>query len=146
MSVKTLPRSGEHAMPTGVKIAKVTVGYASTNDVAVTAQTTYPIFNVKAGMLVLNVLANVNTAFTTSVTLNIGDGTDTDGFLATAKIAPQSAVTSGILKTTSVATAEAFAGGRLYTADDTIDVVVAGATPVAGQMDVYVVYVDPSNI
>jgi hypothetical protein len=88
------------------------------------------------------VYANVNVAWTASVTLDIGDGTDADGFLATAKIAPQSAVSTGLFKRTSKATAEAFAGGKYYSAADTLDLTVAGANPAVGTLDVYIEYIE----
>lgn len=147
MTAESLPRVGEVFTGPGVpKLAKVTVGFASTNDVVVTAQTTYAIFNVPAGMMVLDVFSIVNTAFTTSLTANIGDGDDTDGWLATAKVAPTTAVTTGIHKRSTLPTAEAYAGGKVYAAADTIDVLIGGATPAAGQMDVYVLYLDPASI
>jgi len=143
MSAITIPQDGElNVGPFVQKIAKVTFGTAATNDVVASAQTTYALFNIPANCLVLEVLAYTHTAWTTSVTMNIGDGTDTDGFLATAKIAPTSAQTNGIVKSTAAATAEAFAGGKLYTSADTIDAVIGGATPVVGQTDVYIKYIE----
>ena len=106
------------------------------------AQGTYALFNVPAGVIVLDVKSNVNEAFDASVTITIGDGTDVDGFLASAKIAPQSAVSSGVLKSTLSGTQEAFAGGRKYAAADTIDAVVGGADPTVGELDVWIFYIE----
>lgn len=127
--------------PQVVKVKKVTVGF-DTGDVHVAAQEASAIVNVPAGTLVLDVLANVNVAFTESVTLDIGDGSDADGWLATAKIAPTSAVSTGLFKRTSKATAEAFAGGKYYAAADTIDITVGGADVDAGELDVYIVFIE----
>ena len=127
--------------PQVIKVKKVTVAFGA-GDVEVEAQEASAIFNVPAGTLVLDVLANVNTAFTASVTLDIGDGDDPDGWLATAKVAPQSAVSTGLVKRTTEATAEAYAGGKLYAAADTIDITVGGANVDAGELDVFVVFID----
>jgi hypothetical protein len=127
--------------PQVVKVKKVTLGFDS-GDVQVSAEGTVALANVPAGTLVLDVLSNVNEAFTALVTIDIGDGTDPDGWLATAKVAPTSAVSSGLFKRTTEATAEAFAGGKYYAAADTIDAVVAGAAPDVGELDVYIVFIE----
>lgn len=144
--------SGEHTMAvielsklgvsfdSRIKVAKVTVG-AIAGDVLFTSQTTKAIFNVPSGCLVLDMWAYTRTAWTTSVTINIGDGDNTSGWLATAKVAPTSAQSDGLPKRTTLATAGAFASSKLYQADDTIDVVLAGATPVVGETDIYVMYI-----
>lgn len=129
--------------PREIQVQKVTIGAASTADVQFDAQETLAVFDVPANTLVLDVLAYTDTAWTTSVTLNVGDGDDADGWLATAKVAPTSAQTDGLAKRTTKATAEAYAGGKLYTAADTIDVVIGGATPVVGETDIYIVFVGP---
>jgi hypothetical protein len=131
--------------PQIVKVKKVTVAFGA-GDVEVEAQEASAIFNVPAGALVLDVLANVNTAFTALVTLDVGDGDDPDGWLATAKIAPQSAVATGLFKRTTEATAEAYAGGKYYAAADTIDITVGGANVDAGELDVYVVYIEKLSV
>jgi hypothetical protein len=128
--------------PQVVKVRKVSIGAAASNDVQFDAQETLAIFNVPANTLVLEVLAVTPTAWTALVTLDVGDGTDADGWLATAKVAPTTAVSSGILKSSDLPTAEAFAGGKLYSAADTIDVVIGGATPVVGQTDIYIKYIE----
>lgn len=145
MAAIDIPFVGERFVgekPQIVKIAKVTAGSASTNDVVLSAQEASALFNIPANTLVLDVYANVNTAFTALVTLDIGDGTDPAGWLATAKIAPQSAVSSGLVKRSSKATAEAYAGGKLYGSADTIDITVGAADVAAGQIDVYIEYID----
>lgn len=127
--------------PQVVKVKKVTVGF-DTGDVNIVAQEASAIINVPANTLVLDVLANVNTAFTASVTLDVGDGDDPDGWLATAKIAPQTAVSTGLVKRSTEATAEAYAGGKLYAAADTIDITVGVADVDAGEIDVFIVFID----
>jgi hypothetical protein len=135
--------------PQVVRVKKVTFGFDEGDVLAQVdeagAQGTYALVNVPAGTLVLDVLAYTREAWTASVTLTVGDGTDADGFLASAKIAPTSAQSNGILKGMDVATAEAFSGGRLYSAADTIDVVVGGADPDAGITDFYIVYIENAS-
>lgn len=146
MSAITIPQAGEIYVgdrPALPKIAKCIAGFTATgNDVDLIAQTCYNLFSIAADTMVLKVRSIILTAFTASVTLDIGDDTDNDGWLATAKIGPTSAVTSGIYKDSTLPTAEAYAGGKLYSAADTIDVWVAGATPVAGVMHVLMTYIE----
>ena len=127
--------------PQVVKVKRVTVGF-DTGDVNVEAQEASAIFNIPANTFVLDVFSNVDTAFTALVTLDIGDGDDPDGWLATAKVAPQSAVSTGLYKRTTEATAEAYAGGKLYAAADTIDITVGGANVDAGELEVIIMYIE----
>ncbi len=143
MAALDVPGRGEVLVgPRVRKFQRCTLG-ALVGDVLAVAQTTYALFNIQAGTLVLNLLCYTITGWTAAVTMNIGDGTDADGWLATAKVAPTVAQTDGIVKSTSVATAEALAGGKYYAAADTIDVVIAGATPVVGKTFVWVEYAGP---
>ena len=121
--------------------SRVLVGFSSAlNDVITIAQAAYALFTVPANFVVLRVRTRIITAFTASVTLVIGDGDDTDRFSDSTHIAPTSAVTTGNYISGNLATAVAGEGGRLYAAADTVDVVVGGATPVAGQMDCIIEY------
>lgn len=143
MSAITIPLTAEQYLgdnPAPARIARCTLG-ALAGDVLGVAQTTYALFNVPANCFVLEVMAYTPTAWTTSTTINIGDGDDTDGWLATAKVAPTSAQTNGIVKSTNVSTAEAYSGGKLYLAADTIDALIGGATPVVGKTEVFVRYI-----
>lgn len=147
MAAISIPNVGESFLgerPQVVKVQKVSVGFTG-EDVNFDAQETLAVFNVPANCLVLDVYAYTDEAWTTSVTLDVGDGTDPNGWLATAKVAPTSAQTDGLVKRTSKATAEAFAGGKLYAAADTIDVVIAGATPAVGKTDIYIEYIENVN-
>lgn len=101
-----------------------------------TAQATIDIFTAVKDMLVLEVNALVKTAFTTSVTLTIGDGDSAAGFLASADITPQTINTIS----RSRAAGEAYALGRYYTAGDTIDLVLGGADAAVGELVVEVLY------
>lgn len=146
MSSITIPLEGERYMgdkPAIQRIARCTIAAAAADgvDVVCASQATFALFNIPANSLVLEVMAYTPTAWTTSTTLNIGDGTDTDGWLATAKVAPTTAQTNGIMKSSNVATAEALAGGKLYLTADTIDVLVGGATPIVGKTEVLIKYI-----
>lgn len=75
-----------------------------------------------------------------SVTLHLGDGTDPCGFAATADIAPATADTGGKVLNSRDA-AQAYASGKVYSADDTIDLKIAGAAPgVSGGLEVTLLY------
>lgn len=143
MAAITIPLVGEVYTgdnPSPIKIARCTLS-ATSGDVLGIAQTTYALFSVPANCLVLEVMAYTPTAWTASTTIGIGDGDSTSGWLATAVIAPTSAQTNGLVKSTNVATAAAYAGGRIYLAADTIDAIIAGATPVVGKTEVFIKYI-----
>lgn len=83
---------------------------------------------VGAGDLVLAVVAHVLTAEGATLTVNVGDGTDPDGYLA--------AVNGNVLGITGTKlalteatpnTVAGYSGGKLYTEDDSIDLVFNNA-------------------
>jgi hypothetical protein len=131
--------------PQIVKIKRVTLGFSGADVNTGAVQATYPIINVPAGAFVLDVWANVDTAWTASVTITLGDGTSAAGYLDSTEIAPQTAVSTGLFKRSSLQ-ANAFSGGKYYAAADTIDAVVAGANPAVGELEVYVVYVENLDV
>lgn len=147
MAAKDLDRG---FAPGHIRQARVLAGQAATgNDVVMTAQTAYPLFNVIAGIFVLEARARVLTAFGSSCTLDFGDGDDPNGWLATAKIVPNTAVASAPLayKSSRVATAEAYAGGVYYATADTLDMTVGGANPATdAQIEVIIDYIPLSVI
>jgi len=145
MAAITIPQEGEKWLgerPQVIKVARVTIGFNAGDVLTGAVQATYPIFNVKTNILVLNVRSYTIAAWTASVTMTIGDGDAAAGWLSSAKIAPTVAQTNGVHKTTDLATADAFSGGKLYQANDTIDVVIAGANPGVGKTDIYIEYID----
>lgn len=127
--------------PSKIRVRKITLGAAAGNDVVVDAQATYQVASIPAGTVVLAVLARIITGFTALVTMTVGDGDSAAGFLASADIAPTVADTAGIYKNSLLA-AEAYATGKKYLAADTIDAVIAGATPAAGKMEFLIVYLE----
>src|SRR3990167_9641404 len=78
-----------------INVFRITVGFADA-DVLVDANDVYQIVSVPAGTVVLGVYSRIITAFTATLTADIGDGDDPNGWLATAKVAPTSAETAGI--------------------------------------------------
>ena len=132
---------GTGTIAAGIKVMALRVGFTAGTEVEVDAQDTYQLVSIPAGVTVLAVLVRIITAFTTSLTMTIGDGASTAGFLASADIAPTTADTAGIYKS-SISSGEAYAHGKKYLTADTIDAVIAGATPVAGLMEMLVVYLD----
>ena len=139
----TLPAEGEWMGPLAqnpgpLKVFRFTAGIGG--DVVLGAQVTVPAVNVPIGTMVHEVKSRVITAFTTSVTLDIGDGVDPNGYLTTTIIAPTTAVTTGIYKGMVDEGSTAYAGGHSYQAADAIDIVVAGATVIAGLMEVVIIY------
>jgi hypothetical protein len=82
---------------------------------------------VKAGTFVHEVSTFVSEAFTTSgsnASLAIGDGTSANGYLATTDTVLQTIDTA---TTSSRAAGEAFANGKYYAVDDTLDFVFVAA-------------------
>ncbi|NOR90098.1 MAG: hypothetical protein GQ524_07565 [Anaerolineales bacterium] len=142
----TLPIDGEAFVGHNggaLKTFRFTVGVAG--DVVVGAPATVALLNVPIGLMVHDVHTRVITAFTTSVTLTIGDGVTADGYMTSAIIAPQGAITTGIYKGMVDEGSTTFAGGKVYVAADTIDVVVAAATAAAGLMEVVVTFSESSS-
>ena len=146
----TLPKIGAiYAGDTVSKWRKIRVGGADTTagtagvDVVVALNTTtYTLVNVPKDMIILGVATRISTAFSASVTLKIGDGDDDDCFTDSTHIAPTVAETLGVFTPGFKATMIAAAGGKQYLAADTIDIVVGGATPATGVMDVLINYID----
>lgn len=149
MAAKIIPAVGETFLgsnPAGVRTLKVVAGHSGQSpDVALGTTGTYALVTVGAGALILEVRARVLVAFTASVTLNIGDANNTSGWMATAKVAPQSAVVTGLWTRTTLPTAEAYAGGLVYATASAINVVVGGATVAAGKLEVLVDYIPDFN-
>lgn len=142
----TLPADGENFLggnPGGLKVFRFTAGIGA--DVVLGAPATVPALNVPLGFMVHDVHTRVITAFTTSVTLTIGDGVAADGMMTSAIIAPQTAVTTGIYKGMVDEGSTTYAGGHMYDVADAIDIVVAAATAVAGLLEVVIVYSETSS-
>jgi len=133
---KTIPYIGEfvHSVdyPAPMRVARITVGSATTNDIVLGDTGATALFNVPANLVVHKMDMAVNTAFTASVTLSVGSSTDATGLMTTAN----TACTTAGYKTGS--------GDELYgfkfSSTDVIYITQAGATVAAGQADIYLVY------
>jgi len=123
-----------------VKTIRVTVGAAGA-DVIVDGQHTYQALSVPAGVWVLDVVARVITAFSTSVTITVGDTNAANGYFTSTVIAPQTADSVGIGKACSI-NAMTYSGGRKYLSADNVVAVIGGATPAAGLLELEFKYVD----
>lgn len=139
----TLPAEGEWMGPLAqnpgpVKSFRFTAGIGG--DVVLGAAATVPAVNIPAGTVIHDTKSRVITAFTTAVTLDLGDGDTADGFLTSTIIAPQTAVTTGIYKGMVDEGSTTFAGGKVYTAADAIDITVAVATVIAGLVEFNILY------
>jgi len=140
-------RVGTGTLAANVKVLAVRLGVAAGTEIEVDAgaPTVYQVFSIPAGVTVLNVLARIITGFTATLIMDIGDGDDPNGWLATAKLAPTVADTAGIYKNPQLPTAEAYAGGKKYLAADTIDATIGTATPAVGLMEILLVYLDATQ-
>lgn len=147
MSV-SIPMIGEAGAPQidfdQLKVAKATVGIATTNDVVLSGEAVATtIFAVSAGVVVHEMLARVVTAFTDSAALTIGD-TDVDGFFTAATLGATDAATAALKSSRSQlssddTTVAAYGNGVVFDSAANIGV-TAGATFAAGQLEVYVLY------
>jgi len=81
---------------------------------------------------------DVETAFTASVTMTLGDSDDADGYAAAADVAATVISTGCAFEDTSAG--NTFNRGRRYGSTQSIDVTVAGADALVGVINVYCVY------
>jgi hypothetical protein len=102
-----------------VVVQNVTVNAATTN-VDQSVDGVIELFNIPQGALVHTVSIYVATVEDSAATLTIGDGADADGFLAGIDATAAGLTTSNKPINTAVYAA---AGGKIYTAADTIDLV-----------------------
>ena len=143
----TLPAEGEMMGPLALnpgplKSFRFTAGIGG--DVVLGATGAVQAVTVPIGTMIHDVHSRVITAFTTAVTLTIGDDEavagDVDGYLTSALIAPQTAGTTGIYVGMVDDGTVGYAGGHMYLIEDTIDIVVAGAVVAAGLMEIVIAY------
>lgn len=134
MAAKNIPAIGEYSvgLPNQVQFAHVTVGFDTTADVVVGDTAIYTIFEVDRPICVFELWTQTETAFTTSVTMTIGDTTTLDRFIADTTINP--AATGAVLIRDTLAVA------FLYSAAQDIVVDLNGATVAAGLLNVYIRY------
>jgi hypothetical protein len=112
------------AVSVTLDFAAITTARAAAGLTALTATDTLEVIKVPANTLVTNVVLNVTTAEGGTLTIDVGDGADPDGFI------------DGVNANTTaayipVAGTAAYEQGKYYTAADTIDVTTVNAADAA---------------
>jgi hypothetical protein len=151
MTAITLPLAGDNipdGFPSVDKIVKVIFGSTS-GDITSDTQETVELVTFPQYAIVRDIGYQVVTAFTASVTMTLGDTTNAAGWFDAAQMGCTTADT-GILWASAAArtsSAGSSAGdfsyqGGIYcdTGARTLELVVGGADPATGQLDIYVVY------
>jgi hypothetical protein len=148
-SAISIPQIGEEFLPHGLYVARARFGYGDTGgtsggasdglDVWSDTQETVALFEVNSTeVFVHQVTWDVETAFTASVTLTLGDGYVAAGYATAAQIAATVISTGAAFDDTSAA--PEYANGRRMGTTDSIDIVAGGADIAVGKINVYVVY------
>jgi hypothetical protein len=133
---KAIPEVGEifkGYVPANRQVAHVTVGAATTNDVVVGETGVYTLLDVNEPIVIFGAWTQCETAFTTSVTLTIGDTGSADRLFAdtTMNIASSGAI---LIASTGLTVP------YVQSAAQDIEGTIAGATVAAGLLHVYVDY------
>ncbi len=143
-----IPQIGEEIIPHGVYVARCKLGFGDTTETGVgssggldrwtdTHDEIIPLFDINStGVFVHQIAYDVETAFTATVDICIGDGQDTDGFADEGSIAA-TVISTGVAFD---ATPMAYSRGRRYPTTDAIDAFVVKADPAVGILNVYCVY------
>lgn len=98
--------------------------------------------NIPANTLVLRAGTIVRTAEGSALTATLGDGSDADGFVTSVDLNAVEVKSSALALTEGTPnTVTGYSGGKLYTADDTIDLVLGGAAA-AAIVEVWAMVVD----
>lgn len=131
--------------PVGFAVAEVKLDFpaialarAAAGQVALAATDILEVVGVKAGTWVPMVAAQVVTAEGEAATIGVGDGTTPSGFISAGDANALGWLHSLVTTTYSLATA----GGKLYTADDTIDVLLNTAAFNVAVIHLFVPMVD----
>lgn len=99
-----------------------------------------PVF---AGELVENVIVKTVTPATNAAVIGVGDGTDPDGYFANTTAVGTGSSAGAAVQVTAGAyrftTTNVTSLGKLYTADDSIDVLIGATVPADGVIEVVVV-------
>jgi|SaaInl8_200m_RNA_FD_contig_31_3150160_length_2406_multi_8_in_0_out_0_2 hypothetical protein len=135
MSVKNIPAVGEQFagyVPGRRSIHHVTYGPDTTADVVISDCGTYELFNVDAPLVAFTAWSMIETAFTASVTVDLGDTGDIDRYHANGTTASTTAGTVFVASTLAVPFND--------TAGIDINATVAGAVPAAGLGHLWVEY------
>jgi hypothetical protein len=138
MGAKAIPEVGQRFLgdkPATRKLLHVSFGVSSASpDVAVAETATYTLVDLTVPAVITNVWTQVEEAFTTSVTADIGDSDDVDRYTSDTTIVSAS---SGAVLVASTGLAVPY---LTATSPLDIEVVIGGATVAAGLAHVYVEY------
>jgi len=107
-----------------LNFATITTERAAAGLTALTSADVLEVIRVPANTLVTNVALNVTTAEGGTLTVDVGDGANPDGYLD----GVNANATAAYL---TVAGTDAFEAGKYYTAADTIDIVLNNAADAA---------------
>lgn len=112
---------------------------------AITYESSGAGISLPAGAVVLDVIMKVGTAWVGGTKVEIGDGSDADGWVsatqgATSNLTVGATVRSGGAYAIGATDGTAKALGKVYAAADTLDVAITGAYT-AGDADVFVRYI-----
>ena len=133
--VKFIPGEGQMisgTVPARTELAHITFGSATTADVVVGDTAVYTLWTVSRPIMVFGLWTQTETAWTTSVTADIGDSTTAALFVSDTTINP--AATGAVL----IAATAAFP--IVYSAAQDLLLDVNGATTAAGLTHVYIHY------
>jgi len=155
-----LPKVGEFDVwPRAIKFDRVIVAATSSDgdeDIVCSGTGTedFVLWDVRAGTYVESVFATIETAWTASVTLEVGDTTDIDGWIdAGITTSGQLGATStGVAMNYSSGSADcdetpfyALRGGMYFPSSGAIELDVSGATPAVGRALFYIKYAQLSS-
>lgn len=140
-----LPPVGSWGNGQQVQIAgPYTLGSSTDNDVVLSSTGVYSIADVEAGVMIHDIKARTNTAFTSTATLTIGDSDAADGFFADTDLIVASSDAVGVFKT-SMAASQTYSPGKLYVTAQDLEATVGTATVDAGQIELYIMYSRPAT-
>jgi len=142
-----IPQIGEEFIPHGLYVARCKFGFGDTTETGPGSsggldrwsdtQETIPLFDINStGVFVHQISWDVETAFTASVDLTLGDGQDPNGYADVALIAATVISTGHAYHTTPAP----YTRGRRYPTTDSIDIVTVTANPAVGVINVYCLY------
>ena len=140
-----IPQIGGEYIPHGLYVAICRLGYGADTTLQdglnrwTDTQEVIPLFDINStGIFVHSVGWDVETAFTASVTITLGDTEVAGGYAAAVQLDATNISTGAACNDSSMG--KEYAIGRRYLTTDAIDATVAGANPVVGKMSVYCVY------
>ena len=131
-----IPEVGDYVAgaPAPVQVAHVTVGASTTADVVVGDLGAYVLLNVDEPVMITKIYTQIETAFTASVTVDIGDSGSAARYTSDTTILPQA--TGAVLLGDTGLTVP-----YLNVTPDDILVTIGTATVAVGLLNVYVEYV-----